>query len=93
MGFDGVAAARTVPSLMDKKKQDVQDVLKEEGRRGRRPTDLQGQRAYREQLAKMRRLLEISTEQEFVNAMLAYGMVEGSEEFLVSLQTWREYRP
>jgi hypothetical protein len=91
MGFGRMGRERAT-ILMDKEK-DVQDVRKQEGRRGRRPIDLEAQKQYREQLAKMRRLLEISTEEEFVKAMLAYGMVEGSEEFLTSLRTWREYRP
>jgi hypothetical protein len=77
---------------MDKKKQDLQDVIAEEGRRGRRPIDLGAQRDRKERLASFRKLPEIGTEEEFVTAMLAFGLLEGSPEFLAPLETWRGYR-
>jgi hypothetical protein len=79
---------------MDKKKQgDLQDVMAEESRRGRRPIDLGAQRARREKLASLRKLLEIGTEEEFVKAMLAFGLSEESAEFSACLETWKKYRP
>lgn len=77
---------------MDKKKQDLQDVIAEDSRRGRRPIDLGAQRARREKLASFRKLLEIATEKEFVEAMLAFGLREESQEFLDALEIWRGYR-
>jgi hypothetical protein len=76
---------------MDKKR-DVQEVMLAEGRRGRRRVDLEAQRARREKLAEFCKLLEIGTEAEFVKALLAFGLREGSQEFLESLEVWREYR-
>jgi hypothetical protein len=78
-------------SSMDKKRE-VQEVMLEEGRRGRRRVDLEAQRARREKLAEFRKILEIATEAEFVKALLAFGLREGSQEFLKSLEVWREYR-
>jgi len=74
------------------KKRDVKEVMLEEGRRGRRRVDLEAQRVRREKLAEFRKLLEIGTEAEFVKALLAFGLREGSPEFLQSLEIWREYR-
>jgi hypothetical protein len=84
--------ARTSESLMDKKKRDLQDVMKEEGRRGRRPLDSEAQRAREEKLGRFRKLLEMATEEEFVMALRAFGLREGSQEFLTSLEIWRNYR-
>jgi hypothetical protein len=72
--------------------EELKDVMREQGRRGRRPVDLQAQKEHRAKLASMRTLLKIATEEEFVKAMLAYGLIEGSEEFLASLASWREFR-
>jgi hypothetical protein len=68
-------------------------VMIKEGRRGRRPVDLEAQRASRERLAEFRKLLEIGTESEFIKALLAFGLRGGSPEFLESLEVWRGYRP
>jgi len=76
---------------MDKKR-DVQEVMREEGRRGRRPVDLEALRARRAKLSEFRKLLEIGTEAEFIKSLLAFGLREGSQEFLESLDVWREYR-
>ena len=49
-----------LPSVRDSmdKKRDVQEVMLEEGRRGRRRVDLEAQKARREKLAEFRKLLE-----------------------------------
>ena len=62
------------------------------GRRGRRPVDLEAQRARRERLAEFGKLLEIGTEAEFTKALRAFGLREGSPEFLESLEVRRGYR-
>jgi hypothetical protein len=77
---------------MDKKEQDVRDLIRQEGRRGRRPIDLGAQRERREKLTALRKLLEIGTEADFVKAVRAFGLREGSPEFLASLEIWRGYR-
>jgi hypothetical protein len=61
------------------------------GRRGRRPVDL-AQRARRERLAEFGKLLETGTEAEFTKALRAFGLREGSPEFLESLEVRLGYR-
>ena len=77
---------------MDKKERDLQDVIKEESRRGRRPLDPEAQRAPSERLDSFQKLLEIGTEEELVKAMCAFGSREGSKQFLASLEIWRGHR-
>ena len=77
----------------EKKKRDLEDVMKEEGRRGRRPIDLGAQRKRQDNLASFRKLLVLGTEEEFVKAMRAYGLREGTPAFSACLEIWREYRP
>ena len=71
---------------------DLKEVMMEEGRRGRRPVDPEAQRARREKLAELRKLLELGTEAEFIKAVRAFGLREGSREFLEALEIWRGYR-
>ena len=77
---------------MDEKKQDLQDVIRQEGRRGRRPIDLKARRERSEKLASFRKYLRIGTEEEFVTAMRSFGLHEGSQAFSDALEAWREYR-
>jgi len=76
----------------EKRKKDLEDVMRTESRRGRRPIDLETRRKGGEKLQGMRTYLAIATEEEFVKAMLGVGLSEGSPEFLVALRIWREYR-
>jgi hypothetical protein len=79
---------------MDKKKKktELRDVIREEGSRGaRHPITLDAMRLARERSALLNQLLELSTEEEFVEAIRAYGLVEGSEPFLVALDAWHEH--
>jgi hypothetical protein len=71
---------------------ELKDLIKEQGRRGKRPVDLQVQKERKAKLEMMRKLLEIATEDEFVQAMRVYGLRDGSEEFLSCLEIWRGYR-
>jgi len=78
---------------MDKKrKKDLEDVMRTESRRGRRPIDLETRQKESEKLEGMRTYLAIATEEEFVKAMRGVGLSEGSPEFLIALRIWREYR-
>jgi hypothetical protein len=43
-------------------------------------------------LAEMRKLLKLGTEEEFRNAMRAFGIPEGSQHFLDGLAAWREFQ-
>jgi hypothetical protein len=72
---------------------DLKDVMKEQGRRGRRPIDLDEKRKTLKRLEEMRKLLTLGTEEDFRKAMLAFGIREGSRQFLDALALWREFRP
>ena len=78
---------------MEKKNQDIKEVMIEDGRRGRRPIDLKSQSERKEKLATLRKLLEIGTEADFVKAMRAVGLHEGSQAFAAALEAWREFWP
>ena len=74
-------------------KQDLSDVIKKETRRGRRPIDLDARRKRAEMLSDFRKLLTLATEEEFMQAMRAVGLRDGSPQFLEALRIWRDYRP
>jgi hypothetical protein len=77
----------------EKRKKDLEDVIKTESRRGRRPVDLEARRKRDELLNDMRKLLMIRNEEEFLNATRAAGLRDGSKEFEKVLRIWREFRP
>jgi len=68
-------------------------VMKKETRRGRRPIDLDARRKRGEMLSDFRKLLTLATEEEFIQAMRAVGLRDGSPQFLDALKIWRDYRP
>jgi len=77
----------------DKKRRDLEDVVKEETRRGRRPIDIGAIRKKEERLALLRKLLTLATEEEFIEAMSAFGLTEGTPEFSEALDAWHAFRP
>lgn len=72
---------------------DINEVMKQESRRGRRPVDLQARRKRLERLAEMRKVLTVATETEFRAAMRAFGIREGSQQYAEALEAWREFQP
>lgn len=72
--------------------EDIKDTMREEGRRGRRPIDLNEKRKARKRLDEMRKLLTLGTEEDFLRAMRAFGIREDSQQFSDALAAWREYR-
>jgi hypothetical protein len=76
----------------DKRKKDLEEVIRKETGRGRRPIDLETRRKHAEKLEVMRKLLAIATEEEFVKAMRGVGLRDESPEFLEALRIWRGYR-
>lgn len=76
----------------EKRKKDLEEVMRTESGRGRRPVDLEARRKRNERLTDMRKLLTIATEEEFVAAMHAAGLRDGTPEFVEVLRIWREYR-
>jgi hypothetical protein len=73
-------------------KNDIDEVMKQEKRRGRRPIDFETGKRRAQTLKAMRKLLESASEEEFVTAIRAAGLHDGSAEFLEALRIWREYR-
>jgi len=72
--------------------EDVQDVMREEKSRGRRPidTDVLSQR---EMLRRdFRKLLRIERRGDFEDAILALGLKRGSPPFETALRIWNESR-
>jgi hypothetical protein len=78
---------------MDKKQEDLRDVMTGETRRGRRPIDLETIRQKRERELLLRKLLTLAMEEEFLEAMRAYGLADGSDEMAAALAAWRAFRP
>jgi hypothetical protein len=76
----------------ERRKKDLDEVIRKETGRGRRPVDLEARRKRAEKLNDMRRLLTLATEDEFIQAMLAAGLADGSPELLEALRIWRGYR-
>jgi hypothetical protein len=76
----------------EKRRKDLEDVMRTESRRGRRPVDLEARQKRNMLLQDMRKLLTIATEEEFVAAMHAAGLRDGSPEFAEVLRLWRQYR-
>ena len=78
--------------MKEKQNKDIEEVMKKETRRGRRPIDLEARRERVERLRDMQKLLEVATEEEFRKAMRAAGLRDGDPRFLAALQIWRNYR-
>ncbi len=76
----------------EKDRSDIDDVILEETRRGRRPVDQAALRKRRELLRDLRWLLDFGEETEFLKAIRALGLQDGSPEFLNAVQLWRRHR-
>jgi len=72
--------------------EDLQDVILEETMRGRRRIDLQARRERAKLNRAYRKLLDIGSEDEFLMAIRALGLRDGSPRFLSAVQAWRENR-
>jgi Mg2+/Co2+ transporter CorC len=76
----------------DKKQSGLDDVIREETSRGRRPVNIEERRRRATLLEQCRDLLRLSTEEEFAEVMRASGVAPDSEHFQIALRAWREYR-
>jgi hypothetical protein len=77
----------------DKKKRDLEEVMREETGRGRRRIDFEARRENEQRRQRIRKFLALGTEEEFRNAMHVAGVRDGSPELSEALRIWREYRP
>lgn len=72
---------------------DIEDVIREEERRGRRPIDFAARKERTKALWDMQVFLNIRTETEFLSAMCdQFGLPADSPRILACLQIWRDYR-
>jgi hypothetical protein len=76
----------------DKKKQDLEDVIRAESRRGKRPIDIEERRRRAQLQRDFRTLLEEGSKEDFVKAIRALGLRDGSPEFEHALSIWNETR-
>ena len=76
----------------DKEQSDLDDVIREETRRGRRPIDIEERRRQERFRREFRMYLRIPTEKEFIEAMLAFGLREDSPQMNEALMIWRTFR-
>ena len=72
--------------------QDIQDVVREERSRGRRPIDSDALRRRRVLLKDFRELLRIDRRGDFEEAILDLGIERGSPLFEDAVQIWDETR-
>lgn len=75
-----------------KEKDDLDQAMREDKRRGRRPIDFEAGKKRAQTLKDMRKLLESAKEEEFVAAIRTAGLRDGSPEFLEAVRIWRGYR-
>ncbi|MBI4482416.1 MAG: hypothetical protein HY652_05945 [Acidobacteria bacterium] len=76
---------------MNEKRKDLNDVIREETSRGRRPIDTKARRQRQQLLADLRKLLREKDERAFLAAIREIGLKDGSPEFLKVVHIWREF--
>ena len=84
--------AKKARGVEDSKKQDLEDVMRAESRRGKRPIDIEERRRRTQLQRDFRTLLEEGSKEDFVKAIRALGLRDGSPEFEQSLSIWNETR-
>jgi phage terminase small subunit len=68
---------------------DIQDVMKEEKSRGKRRVDVEALRRREEILKKIREVLKLRTEREFMEAIRELKLVDDPEKLREILKIWR----
>lgn len=71
---------------------DLDDVMREEQSRGRRPVDMDARREHETLREGFRKLLQLGDEAALRRAMRALGLDEQSPDFLQALAVWRRQR-
>ena len=72
--------------------EDLQDVIREEESRGRRPIDTDAVRRRKVLLKDFRELLRMDRREDFEEAILDLGIERGSPSFEGAFQIWNETR-
>jgi hypothetical protein len=73
-------------------KDDLDDVIREEQSRGRRPVDMDARREREALREGFRQLLRLGDEALLREAMRALGLDDESPEFVRALEAWRRQR-
>ena len=76
--------------MNERKKQDLEDVMRSETRRGKRPIDIEERRRRADLQRDFKFLLESASREEFVRAIHALGFEAGSPQFEQALSIWNE---
>lgn len=77
---------------MTESEDDIRDVMEEEKSRGRRqPGKSISRKIRQERRETVRELLAIRDRNEFVAAIIEFGLQPGSAEFEMALKAWREF--
>ena len=74
------------------KEDEIHDVMADEKARGRRqPRQPEARKLRQERRRTVRDMLAIRNRNEFVAAIIEYGLQPGSAEFEMALKAWREF--
>jgi hypothetical protein len=73
----------------DPKDPDIQDVIREEKSRGKRPVDTKARQLRQQRLKALQIALKARTEREFVEAIRELGYGEDPEKLREALKIWR----
>jgi hypothetical protein len=68
---------------------EIEDLRKQESRRGRRPVDIDARRQRQRYLAALRKIVEEGTEDDLKLALRQIGLSEDSPEYAEALRIWR----
>lgn len=68
---------------------DIEDLRRQESRRGRRPVDIEAKRQRQRYLAALRKIVEEGTEEDLKLALRQIGLTEDSPEYAEALRIWR----
>lgn len=78
---------------MSSRDEDIQDARAEEGRRGKRPLDIQEIRRTRQLKQKLREFLENGDREAFINAIVNdLGQLPGTDAYENSMKVWNRFR-
>lgn len=73
----------------DPKAPDIQDVMREEKSRGKRPVDTKARQLRQQRLKALQEALKARTEREFLEAIRELGYGDDPEKLREALKIWR----
>lgn len=73
----------------DPKDPDIQDVMREEKSRGKRPVDTKARQLRQQRLKALQEALKARTEREFLEAIRELGYGDDPEKLREALKIWR----